>query len=221
MLDTGDILKYGARIMVIFMVIPLHEFAHAWSATKMGDVTPRMQNRLNLNPINHIDPIGALLILLAGFGWGRPVQVNPNYFKKPRKGMALSAAAGPIANVIAALIGVIIYKVIRYIYEVNLTDVTYWLSVLFYYFATINLGLAVFNLIPVPPLDGSKIIGYFTSYKIDRKIEQYGLYIMIGFAVLVFSGLLNKPLDYMNYGLMWVLDKLTFWVDPIMKAILL
>ncbi len=221
MLDTGDILKYGARIMVIFMVIPLHEFAHAWSATKMGDVTPRMQNRLNLNPINHIDPIGALLILLAGFGWGRPVQVNPNYFKKPRKGMALSAAAGPIANVIAALIGVIIYKVIRYVYAVNLTDVTYWLSVLFYYFATINLGLAVFNLIPVPPLDGSKIIGYFTSYKIDRKIEQYGLYIMIGFAVLVFSGLLNKPLGYLNAAFMWVLDKLTFWVDPIMKAILL
>lgn len=220
MLDTGDILKYGARLMVIFMVIPLHEFAHAWSASKMGDVTPRMQNRLNLNPFNHIDPIGALLIFLSGFGWGRPVQVNPNYFKKPKKGMALSAAAGPIANVIAALIGVIIYKVIRHIYEVNLTDVAYWLSVLFYYFATINLGLALFNLIPVPPLDGSKIIGYFTSYKFNRKIEQYGLYIMIGFAVLVFSGLLNKPLGYMNYGLMWVLDKLTFWVDPIMRAIL-
>ena len=213
------ILKYGARIMVIFMVIPLHEFAHAWSANKMGDPTPKAQNRLNVNPFNHIDPIGGLMLLVAGFGWGRPVQVNPNYFKKPRKGMALSAAAGPIANLIVAYIGVILYKVLASFFYANGTDVLYWLTVLMYYFTSINLGLAIFNLIPIPPLDGSKILRYFTSYNFDRKIQQYSFYISIGFIVLVLSGLLDTPLNWLNEKFFWIMDKLSFWVDPLMQGI--
>lgn len=213
------ILKYGARLMVIFMVIPLHEFAHAWSANKMGDPTPKAQNRLNVNPFNHIDPIGGLMLLVAGFGWGRPVQVNPNYFKKPRKGMALSAAAGPIANLIVAYIGVILYKVLASFFYANGTDVLYWLTVLMYYFTSINLGLAIFNLIPIPPLDGSKILRYFTSYNFDRKIQQYSFYISIGFIVLVLSGLLDTPLNWLNEKFFWIMDKLSFWVDPLMQGI--
>lgn len=213
------ILKYGARIMVIFMVIPLHEFAHAWSANKMGDPTPKAQNRLNVNPFNHIDPIGGLMLLVAGFGCGRPVQVNPNYFKKPRKGMALSAAAGPIANLIVAYIGVILYKVLASFFYANGTEVLYWLTVLMYYFTSINLGLAIFNLIPIPPLDGSKILRYFTSYNFDRKIQQYSFYISIGFIVLVLSGLLDTPLNWLNEKFFWIMDKLSFWVDPLMQGI--
>lgn len=213
------ILKYGARIMVIFMVIPLHEFAHAWSANKMGDPTPKAQNRLNVNPFNHIDPIGGLMLLVAGFGWGRPVQVNPNYFKNPRKGMALSAAAGPIANLIVAYIGVILYKVLASFFYANGTEVLYWLTVLMYYFTSINLGLAIFNLIPIPPLDGSKILRYFTSYNFDRKIQQYSFYISIGFIVLVLSGLLDTPLNWLNEKFFWIMDKLSFWVDPLMQGI--
>lgn len=213
------ILKYGARIMVIFMVIPLHEFAHAWSANKMGDPTPKAQNRLNVNPFNHIDPIGGFMLLVAGFGWGRPVQVNPNYFKKPRKGMALSAAAGPIANLIVAYIGVILYKVLASFFYANGTEVLYWLTVLMYYFTSINLGLAIFNLIPIPPLDGSKILRYFTSYNFDRKIQQYSFYISIGFIVLVLSGLLDTPLNWLNEKFFWIMDKLSFWVDPLMQGI--
>lgn len=213
------ILKYGARIMVIFMVIPLHEFAHAWSANKMGDPTPKAQNRLNVNPFNHIDPIGGFMLLVAGFGWGRPVQVNPNYFKKPRKGMALSAAAGPIANLIVAYIGVILYKVLASFFYANGTDVLYWLTVLMYYFTSINLGLAIFNLIPIPPLDGSKILRYFTSYNFDRKIQQYSFYISIGFIVFVLSGLLDTPLNWLNEKFFWIMDKLSFWVDPLMQGI--
>lgn len=220
MFTVETVLKYGARIMIIFMIIPLHEFAHAWSANKMGDPTAKMQDRLNLNPFNHIDPIGAIMLLFCGFGWGRPVQVNPNYFKNPKKGMALSAAAGPIANLLAALVGTIIYKVMFYVYASKLTDGLYWTTVLFYYFVVINIGLALFNLIPIPPLDGAKIIGYFTSYKVDRKIQQYSFYIMIGFVALVFSGLLDKPLGLLNDKLFWIMDKLTFWVDPIMQSII-
>ena len=218
-MTVDTILKFGARIMIIFMVIPLHEFAHAWSANKMGDPTPKAQNRLNVNPFNHIDPIGAVMLLFVGFGWGRPVQVNPNYFKSPRKGMALSAAAGPIANVIVAYFGVIVYKIFTYVYYSNPTEVCFWLTLLMYYFTAINLGLAIFNLIPVPPLDGSKILSYFTSYNFERKIRQYELYISLGFILLVVSGLLDGPLGWINDKLFWVMDKLSFWVDPILKSI--
>ena len=218
-MSVETVLKYGARLMVIFMVIPLHEFAHAWSANKMGDPTPKYQNRLNLNPFRHIDLIGGLMIFLCGFGWGRPVQVNPNNFKKPRKGMALSAAAGPIANLIAAYLGMVLYKMLLYAFLKNQTEGLFWVTLLFEYFVTINIGLAVFNLIPIPPLDGSSILSYFTSYKVDRKIQQYSFYIMIGFVVLVFSGLLDGPLGWIDDKVFWLMDKLTFWADPIMKSI--
>lgn len=218
-MSVETVLKYGARLMVIFMVIPLHEFAHAWSANKMGDPTPKYQNRLNLNPFRHIDPIGGLMIFLCGFGWGRPVQVNPNNFKKPRKGMALSAAAGPIANLIAAYLGMVLYKMLLYAFLKNQTEGLFWVTLLFEYFVTINIGLAVFNLIPIPPLDGSSILSYFTSYKVDRKIQQYSFYIMIGFVVLVFSGLLDGPLGWIDDKVFWLMDKLTLWADPIMKSI--
>lgn len=218
-MSVETILKYCARLMVIFMVIPLHEFAHAWSAHKMGDPTPKYQNRLNINPFNHIDLVGAIFLFVCGFGWGKPVQVNPNYFKKPRKGMALSAAAGPIANLITAYVGMIIYKIIVVAALKNPSEVMFWITVLFEYFVLINIGLAVFNLIPVPPLDGSKILSYFTSYKVDRKIQQYSFYIMIGFAALVLSGVLNTPLQWLDDRVFWLMSKLTFWVDPILTKI--
>lgn len=218
--SVDTILKFGARIMIVFMVIPVHEFAHAWSADKMGDPTPRAQNRLNLNPFNHIDPIGGLFIILGGFGWGRPVQVNPNNFKKPRKGMAISAAAGPIANVVAATVGVVFYKVTLYNCMVNYSEALYWTTVLFYYFTVINLGLAIFNLIPIAPLDGSKILSYFIGRKVEIKLEQYSFIIFTAFVLLIFSGLLDGPLDSLNEALFWVIDKLTFWVDLIIKGIL-
>ena len=109
-MDQQKILDYGAKLIVIFMCIPIHEYAHAWAATKLGDDTPRYQGRLSLNPLAHLDPIGALCIFFIGFGWGKPVQVNPIRFKNYRKGMALTAAAGPISNIIMGLIGIVLYK---------------------------------------------------------------------------------------------------------------
>ena len=109
-MDPQKILDYGAKLIVIFMCIPIHEYAHAWAATKLGDDTPRYQGRLSLNPLAHLDPIGALCIFFIGFGWGKPVQVNPIRFKNYRKGMALTAAAGPISNIIMGLIGIVLYK---------------------------------------------------------------------------------------------------------------
>lgn len=223
-MSQNQILKIGVNLIVLFMVIPIHEFAHAWSATKLGDDTPRYQGRLTLNPLAHIDPLGAVCMVLTGFGWGRPVQVNPLNFRKYRKGMALCAAAGPISNLIVGLIGMIGYKFAYAAYVVSIhgssnVEVLYWITMILYYFTAVNVGLAVFNLLPIPPLDGSKILSYFTGPKLDRFIAQYQLYISIAFMVLVFSPILNKPLSWLQSGMFWIMDKLTFWVDIIVKAL--
>lgn len=225
-MSPEKILEIGVHLIVLFMVIPIHEFAHAWSATKLGDDTPRYQGRLTLNPLAHIDPLGAICMVLTGFGWGRPVQVNPLRFKKYRKGMALTAAAGPISNLIVGLVGMIAYKIANAAYlssvlssQYTNTEPLYWITLIFYYFTAVNVGLAMFNLIPIPPLDGSKILSYFTGPKVDRFIAQYQMYISIAFIVLVFSPILNAPLSWLQNIMMWIMDKLTFWVDIIIKKI--
>lgn len=211
------IMEIGVHLIVLFMVIPIHEFAHAWAATKLGDNTPTYQGRLTLNPLAHIDPLGAICMVLTGFGWGRPVEVNPLKFNKYRKGMALTAAAGPISNLIVGLAGMIVYKLVMpFAYS---SEGMFWLVLILQYFVIVNVGLAVFNLLPVPPLDGSKILSYFIGPKFDKFMIQYQQYVSIGFIVLIVSGLLDTPLGWLQNGMFWIMDKLTFWVDPIANLI--
>jgi Zn-dependent protease len=211
------VVKYGVKLMIIFLIVPIHEAAHAWAAVKLGDDTPRYQGRLTLNPFAHIDIIGAICLLIGGFGWGKPVQINPLNFRQYRKGNALCAAAGPLSNLIVGTIGMIVYKFL--LYMPSNSEGVYWATFILYYFTTVNVGLAAFNLIPIPPLDGSKILGYFIGPKWDEIMYKYQNILPIIFLVLIISPVLNTPLSWLQSLMFTLMDKLTFFVDILAKMI--
>lgn len=220
-MDPFLVLKYIVRVMIIFLILPIHEYAHAWAAKKLGDDTALYSGRLTLNPLAHIDILGAIFLFFTGFGWAKPVPVNPIRFKKPRKGMALTALAGPASNLIVAFIAMIIYRFILYsdisdkMGIQNASFVFFMISA----FISINIGLAVFNLLPIPPLDGSKILSYFTSAKFDKFLFQYQQYLPIIFIVLIVSGILSGPINWISSIIYDGMFFLTNWIDLIMKAV--
>lgn len=185
------ILLVLSRAFVIFCCTPVHEFAHGYAAYKLGDDTAKYQGRLTLNPLAHLDPIGTIMIFLFGFGYAKPVQINPAKFKNPRRDMALTALAGPVSNMLMAFAAVFIA---HFAGSFKHSDVIFSIGLFFYYAAMVNVMLAVFNLIPIPPLDGSRIFSVFLSDKKYFAIMRYERYIMIGFMVLLATGILNSLL---------------------------
>ena len=170
-------------IPLLYSII-LHELAHGWVASKMGDPTAKIMGRLTLNPLKHLDPIGTLMLFLVGFGWARPVPVDLGNIRNYRQGLILVSSAGIIANIAIAFIAILLSQIL----QPEPSGVT---AKALYYTAQINIMLAAFNLIPVPPLDGSKILMGFVSERMQyalSKLEPYGFFIIIG---LLFFGALD------------------------------
>ncbi len=192
LLSGYQVLQYLLRAIVVLIAIPFHEAAHALVSHWLGDDTALRAGRLSLNPMRHFDPLGALCMLIGGVGWARPVGINPRNYRNPKVGMAISAAAGPVSNFLLAWLSMILYKVVLYS---GLAGRVSPLAMFLYDMVVMNLSLAVFNLIPVPPFDGSRIVLLFLPERLYFKAMRYERYIMLAVLALVFLGALNVPLS--------------------------
>lgn len=234
--------KEGLAMLVlmipcVLLALTVHEAAHGFAAYKLGDMTARNEGRLSLNPLAHLDPIGTIMMLLVGFGWAKPVPINSRYFKKPKRDIAITAVAGPFANLVTAFVATLLgAAVLRFMPGEVWMD--YWhggklsILILVYTFfdmlAKLNIGLAVFNLIPLPPLDGSNILVAFLPPKAASqylKVRYYTRYIFLGLIVLSYLAdysILFAQIDYylwwpvtvgrdwILYGMNWVAEQIFF-----------
>ena len=199
-LDLSSLLRPEvllSRLLILIIALPVHELAHAFIAYRLGDVTSRDYGRLSLNPLDHLDPIGALLIMVYGFGWAKPVPVNPYGLYRSRNatiGFALVAAAGPLSNLFLAALCAIPFR----LHLVPSGFVNY----LVVYFVIINIALAVFNLIPIPPLDGSRIAVAVLPQQWGEhilRLEPYGIFIVLALSFVGIIGLLMGPsMDFLT-----------------------
>lgn len=206
-----ELLGLLLTLPAVIIAITFHEYAHAFAADKLGDDTPRMQGRLNLNPMSHLDPVGFFLLMFAGFGWGKPVQINPRNFNRNvrmDKGEAIVSLAGPLMNFLLAIVSAIILAAVYMFANTSFLTSTVGsiIYILLQELVIINIGLGVFNLIPLPPLDGSKIFINFLPYNARRWILEHSqifYYIFLAIWITGLAGVIISPIINLLYdGLM-------------------
>lgn len=212
MSDMGMLEKILYLLIAVIALLPaltFHEWAHGYAAYKLGDSTAKADGRLSLNPLNHLDPVGTLLLLLVGFGWAKPVPVNTRYFKKPRRDFAICSLAGPIANFVLAFVSAFLYVLSIYVcFWLELEGITaIIIETVFYYMMVYNIGLGLFNLIPIPPLDGSNVMMCILPNRLAAKYSKIRYYTRYIFLAIIILSWLPYPLsliyDYLFMPLTW------------------
>lgn len=186
-LDVASLLDAALRVAAVLLCLTIHETCHGLVAYALGDPTAKSMHRLSLNPLHHIDWFGLVMMFAAGFGWAKPVPVDPRYFKKPKEGMAFTALAGPVSNFLLALLLMLISKLI-YLYAPYTMAWNVVFSFCLYTAAPLSIGLGLFNLIPIPPLDGSKVVAVLLPDQAYMKLMRYERYGMLILLVLSFLG---------------------------------
>ncbi len=208
------LVSYLYLIPAILICLSIHEYSHGLAAYRLGDYTAKNDGRLSLNPIRHIEPLGLLCLLVFRFGWGKPVQVNYSNLKNPRRDIAIVALAGPVSNFILSFILLILsaFVILLPSNSVMNTILTFLL-----YTTVLSAGLGVFNLIPVPPLDGSKVL--FSLIKADiSRVNKYSQYIQILFLVLLFLGYLYGPIAFLRHYLLRFLSQIVIHTFALFKT---
>lgn len=211
--SLADYIRNPEQLLLLVLTLPgviiaitFHEFAHAWMANKLGDDTPRQQNRLNLNPLSHIDPFGFIMLVFAHFGWGKPVEIDPRNFNRNRSMSAqeaMVAIAGPIMNLILALIFTIIYVALSTFARafIATNQVGIILMSIIYMAIIVNIGLGVFNLVPLPPLDGSKVLAHFLPYNAKTWFEN------------------NEKIFYLIFLAIWITGIVNYIISPVISVV--
>ena len=202
-LDFGSLESILLRLAAVFLCLTIHETCHGLAAYALGDPTAKRAHRLSLNPLRHIDWIGFFMMIVAGFGWAKPVPVNPNYFKKPKEGMAITALAGPVSNFLLALALLLAARLV-YLRALMTGTLPETLFSFLVNTASLSVGLGLFNLVPVPPLDGSKVAAVLLpdrAYNWLMRYEQLGMVLLVVIiSVGVGSNALNAAIDWV-FGL--------------------
>ena len=201
------------------LCITVHETCHGLAAYRLGDQTAKRAGRLSLNPLRHIDIGGLLMMALFGFGWAKPVPVDMRNFRHPKRDMALTAAAGPVSNVLLAYLAELLYGLCAYWYYRTGQTAAYVLALFLYDVEIISAGLAVFNLIPIPPLDGSKVLLAVLSDRAYNWLMQYERYGMLLLMVLLFTNVLDTPLEFLRGGLLDAIQATGSWPVKLLLAL--
>ncbi len=218
-LNLSVVWNYVVIVASSLLCIMFHEVSHGYVALKLGDTTARDAGRLTFNPIKHIDIWGLLMMAIFRFGWAKPVPIDMRNFKHPVRDMAITAAAGPISNVILAFLALCIRAAAVYVYQRTGGVISDFLITFFEYTAVLSIGLAVFNVIPIPPLDGSKVLNALLPQNVYYQIlryERYGFLIMM---LVLWTGILDVPLDFCRSGLLSLLGKGAVFPYYILKSI--